>query len=227
MERPRCRRVHLFCDIGKAKVAPLVHWKSSSSIRQRPGPNVYLKDMDILFMMRQRGLNQGCPVKSASAWFLNLGTLSAMLQGSNHSSLMLKTWMTREISNRYHTRKVSNNHSILLNYIWKLTLLATEMLLLQLMWFHSCPPSPCSLLNSHFLRADECLKSVSVHRFKLRLDIGTGPQRESMRRLAPRTETHRPPWVGRCTWGAGRHRCRRSWRCSARIWSRAWWRAVK
>lgn len=105
-------------------------------------------------------------------------------------------------------------------HLKNLTLLATEILLLKLTWFHSGV--------NIFFEPDGCfLKSVRVRRLKLRPDIGTGPQRASMRRLSPHTETRRPPWAGRCTRGAGHHRCHQSWRWSARIWSQAWWRAVK
>lgn len=60
------------------------------------------------------------------------------------------------------------------------------------------------------------------------LNHASGGGRSSTTRLSfPRKATRTPPWVGRCTPGAGRRRCRRFWRCSARIWSQVGCKAAR
>lgn len=79
--------------------------------------------------------------------------------------------------------------------------------------FVSFPPS-----SQIFLQAKEHARASGR---------ATGGRSPTTRPSSPRTETRTPPWAGRCTPGAGRRRCRRSWRCSARIWSRVWCKAAR
>lgn len=126
--------------------------------------------------------------------------------------------------------EVSKSPLVLLNYIWNMSVTLNwrwQMLLPQLTLVHKVAFRALTPSCSHIFTEHTSDSSLSFECFDLRPDIGTGPQGASMMRpSSPRMETRRPPWVGRCTRGAGRHRCRQSWRCSARIWSQALWRAV-
>lgn len=98
-------------------------------------------------------------------------------------------------------------------------------------WQQKCF-SPANVISPFIVLSHSTLLKTSVKSVRfLSLkgqDIGAGLQGASMRRLSSlRMETRRTPWVGRCTRGAGRHRCHQSWRCSARIWSQALCRAGK
>lgn len=86
---------------------------------------------------------------------------------------------------------------------------------------HRCASEPPASNCPRVTSAASLLRAPGPH-------IGTELMSAPMTRpSSPRMETHRPPWAGRCTPGAGRRRCHQSWKYLAKIWSQALWRAVK